>query len=38
MLVYWSAGCFPATTTFTYWRLRRQWSMVDSRVLASGGR
>ena len=31
-------GCLPATTTLTYCRERRQWSMVDSRVLASGGR
>ena len=32
------AGCLPATTTLTYCRLRRQWSYVDSSVLASGGR
>jgi hypothetical protein len=32
------AGCLPATTMFTYFRLRRQWSVTDSRQLASGGR
>ena len=35
---YCSAGCLPATMTFTYCRLRRQWSATDSSVLASGGR
>jgi len=31
-------GCLPATMTLTYCRERRQWSAVDSRVFASGGR
>src|SRR5699024_10468200 len=31
-------GCFPHTTTLTYWVERRQWSNVERSVLASGGR
>jgi len=33
-----SAGCFPATMTLIKSRLRRQWSVTESSVLASGGR
>jgi hypothetical protein len=35
---HWGAGCLPAITTFTYWRLRRQWSITDNKQFASGGR
>src|SRR5882724_12163031 len=35
---YCSAGCFPATMTLIKSRLRRQWSVTESSVLASGGR
>jgi hypothetical protein len=27
------AGCFPATTTMTQWRLRNQWSVAENRQL-----
>jgi hypothetical protein len=33
-----SSGCLPATMTLTSLWLRRQWSVTDSRVLASGGK
>ena len=32
------AGCLPATMTLMRSRLRRQWSVTQSRELASGGR
>ena len=38
MFSHCSAGCLPATMTFTYCLDRRQWSPTESRVFASGGR
>ena len=35
---YCNSGCLPATMTLTRLRLRRQWSVTKSKLLASGGR
>ena len=35
---YWSCGCLSMTMTLTWFEVRKQWSAVQRRQLASGGR